>query len=188
MTTFDQRYDAWINGRLPADEAEAFERELDERVPSDEEMRACLEDTARLSELFRGDFPAPELPNAEFLNSSLMRQIMEDQSAEESARIALQGHREKPAGLIGRLVGTFRALRAPHLALPVATMAVAAILGVSFLRPGTDPVIGAASAYAKFNEVKMMSPTKIWAGQLKHNSNVLWVNGLDWIPGDSSLN
>jgi hypothetical protein len=191
MTTFDQRYDAWINGRMPADEAEAFERELDEHVISDEEMNACLTDTARLSELFRGDFPAPVLPNEDFLNNSIMRQILEDQAAEDAARLALlKTHRERPAGFMDKLVAFSRLLRAPRLALPIGALALVAVLGVMFMRPGADVIGGAPRFYAmtSFENINLSQPGQIWAGSISGHDNVLWVDGLDWIPGDSALN
>ena len=88
MKTFEERYTAWIDDRLPADEHAAFERELAAR-PDVEALRAERRTTLRLRDLLRENLHAPALSNPDFFNHGIMERI----AAEERTAAVAPGRR-----------------------------------------------------------------------------------------------
>lgn len=73
MKTFEERYTAWIDGALPEEEKAAFEREHPD-------LAGEREQAAALRKLLRAQLSAPKLPNPDFFNSQLLRQIEYEQA------------------------------------------------------------------------------------------------------------
>lgn len=185
MKTFEQRYEAWITGQMPEPEVKAFERELDGRVPTEAELEECLRETSGLAALFQRDSTGLELPNADFLNHSVMQQIREEQEQASTPRAARE---TAPNSVRDWIVQMVNQLRRPVYALPASALVITAIVGASFLLPtGGDRTLTAPAAlYAQVDSISF-DQSRIWAGTLNESNQVLWVTGWDWIPGDTAL-
>jgi anti-sigma factor RsiW len=71
MKTFEERFTAWVDGRLTGAELAAFERELQ----SHPEALAEKDSALALGNLFRANLTAPPLPNPDFFNLRILQQI-----------------------------------------------------------------------------------------------------------------
>ncbi len=77
MKTFEEKFTAWVDGRLADADLAAFEREL----KAHPEALAEKEDALELGNLLRAHIAAPPLRNADFFNLELLRQIEAGQPA-----------------------------------------------------------------------------------------------------------
>src|SRR5687768_14556242 len=80
MITFEERYAAWLEGRLSREESERFEKELDDRAPGQEQAQ----EIAKLGDLLRSA-DVPSLRNADFFNHQLIARIESDRRASHPA-------------------------------------------------------------------------------------------------------
>jgi len=166
MKTFEEKFTAWVDGRLIGAELAAFERELE----SHPEALAEKEGAARLGDLLRANLSAPPLRNEDFFNHEILRQIA------------------PPAPRLGLWGGSFWSM--PRMAFSGAFLMLLAV-GLYFAAvPNTrrevrqneqyvqnvlnarsdDPAITATSFYSKQDDV-----------------NVLWLDGLSYLPRDHKL-
>src|SRR5476651_486061 len=71
MKTFEEKFTAWVDGKLTGAELADFERELEAHPEALAEKEAALE----LGDLLRAHVVAPALRNEEFLNQLILQQI-----------------------------------------------------------------------------------------------------------------
>jgi hypothetical protein len=187
MKTFEDNYNAWLEGRMTAEEAAAFERELEERPLSADQLAALEADEDGLARLFDDQLAearAPKMGNEDFFNNQLLERIAEDEHAHAAPAQAAGAQpvcwRERISGFLG-----FLALR--PIASTVAALAILLITGLGlFWKPG-QPSNGASPYFVQFDNVSVQN-NDIWAGSVdKAGATVLWVEGLDWIDGNEAL-
>jgi len=170
MKTFEERLTAWVDGRLTGRELAAFERELQSHPESLAETEADRE----LGALLRANITSPPLRNADFFNIELLRQI---ESSQPSAPVPAA--RPSPsfwslprmafAGVFLLLLSTllyFAAVPNTNREVRQNQQYVSNILNAR----SDDPNITATSFHSKEDDV-----------------NVVWLDGLSYIPPDHKL-
>jgi hypothetical protein len=156
MKTFEEKFTAWVDGRLNGTELAAFEREIE----SHPDALAEKEDTLRLGSFLRANLSAPPLRNADFFNHQLLQQIQASQQA---------APRPPPSGVSLLLISTllyFAAVPNTRREVRHNQQYVANVLKAH----SDDPKITATSFHSK-----------------AENVNVLWLDGLDYLPPDHKL-
>ncbi len=224
MKTFEERYTAWIDGKLEGAALTSFELELSRRASAGE-ARADKEDATRLRWLLTTHLKAPAMTNVEFFSHQLRERIeaerMTGRRREEErpawipvfswpfARLAGLGAAAAFVvlalcyGMIPRnvapTVSPQVAVQTPVPAYPVATAGPAVLapdqLAARLLPPSAnDGKLALASPApppidlngGDIQVVRVPSPSNnvsATALQLKdQNANVLWINGLDYMP------
>jgi len=181
MKTFEERYTAWIDGKLDGAELEAFEKELEEHP----DALADREDLLKLGSLLRTYGHAPELSNAEFFNHQILTQIREEEKAEAPKETV-------PTPIFAWLLRPF----------VWATAAMLIIAGVSVYRVVSpqQQVKSGLDRYVDLSPTPEPEPEKPYNVQIvsaestdpdisvtpihseKDNVTVLWVDGLDYLP------
>jgi len=174
MRTFEEKFTAWVDGRLQGAELAAFESELEAHPGALAEKEAALE----IGELLRAHHRAtPPLPNADFFNHQLLREIAASQPAAAQAAPAAPA-RLRPFWTLPRMAlsGAFLLLLATALyfaAVPDTRRQVRQnekyVENVLNAR-SDDPAITATSFHSK-----------------QDNVNVLWLDGLNYMPQDHKL-
>ena len=81
MIPFEERFTAWVDGKLSGEELEAFEREL----PARPGIAAEKEDCVKMGTLLRRHAAAPPLSNADFFNHQLLQRIAAEVPAEKTS-------------------------------------------------------------------------------------------------------
>ena len=82
MKTFEEKFTAWVDGRLEGDELAAFGAELAHVRDADLDKLAAHQ----LGDLLREHGRAPELANADFFNHQLMQRIEAETPKPKAAR------------------------------------------------------------------------------------------------------
>jgi hypothetical protein len=229
MKTFEERYTAWIDGRLEGGALSAFEQELARRAAA-AEAQADKADASRLRLLLRENLQAPALTNGEFFSLQVRERIEAERAA---------SHRREPAerpswlgwfaGPVTRLVGLgaaalfvagalYYGMMPLHNATPPETAALRtapaarnAASGASGPAAEVPAVAAAPNAERRARSgddlmakndtpapediddespgfaarVPDPSTTSATATPLHYrdaNVNVLWINGLDYMP------
>jgi len=169
MKTFEEKFTAWIDGRLTGPELAAFERELEAHPEALAEKEAALD----LGDLLRAHISSPPLRNADFFNHQVLRHI----EAGQPAAAALPARR-RSFWTLPRMVfsGAFLLLVSTILyfaAVPNTRREerqnekyVENILNAR----SDDPNITASSFHSK-----------------EDNVNVVWLDGLNYMPRDHKL-
>ena len=220
MKTFEERYTAWIDGRLAGNTLTAFEQELSRRAAA-AEAQADKADAGSLRMLLRENLQAPVLNNAEFF-SLQVRERIEAERAASQRPVAAERALGWFAGPLTRLVGLgaaalfvagalYYGMVPPHAATPPETVARRTPSGPR--APNAEVQVASAEAQKApresrpGNELTAMrdpapeeiddeSPgfaarvpdpatTSATATPLHYrdaNVNVLWINGLDYMP------
>jgi anti-sigma factor RsiW len=168
MKTFEERFAAWVDGRLTGPELAAFERELESHPEALAETEADIE----LGALLRAYISAPPLQNPDFFNLQLLREI---ESSQPSAPLP----RARPSfwslprmafsGICLLLLSTllyFAAVPNTRREVRQNQQYVSNILNAH----SDDPNITATSFHSKEDDV-----------------NVVWLDGLGEIPPDHKL-
>ncbi len=169
MKTFEERYTGWIDGKLTAAEAAAFEREL-ESVP---DALPDKTDALRLGDFLRRHADAPSLTNADFFSHQVAARI-----AAESGREVKSDRRHWWQWSI------------PQLAMVgSACLLLAGGLFKMMIPTGTPE--GAGTPYfAEIVDARTDNPhvsaTPVY--NPKDNVTVLWLDGLDYLPASAQLN
>ena len=221
MKTFEERYTAWIDGKLEGPASTAFELELSRRAAAGE-ARADKADAARLHTLLTTRLAAPALTNTEFFNHQLRERIEADRTGSRRRETARASRSPLFAWSFGRLAGLGGAFLFVAVALfyglmpqnvgspsnPVAkgngpaTKAVAAndtptlAPPVNVLAPEPrDPSDEIQMAKLDPRDIPKLqvddqsrSTTATPLHYAKPDVNVIWINGLDYmpsVPGDS---
>jgi len=172
MKTFEEKFTAWIDGKLTGPDLAAFERELDAHPEALAEKQAALE----LGDLLRTYVTAPPLRNADFFNHQILQQIAP--AAERTLPAIAPAERRRRFWSLPRMAfsGAFLLLLAAVLyftAVPNTRREVRHneryVENILNAR-SDDPAITATSFHSKENNV-----------------NVLWLDGLNYMPPDHKL-
>jgi anti-sigma factor RsiW len=185
MKTFEEKFTAWVDGRLTGAELAAFERELDEHPDALAEKEAALE----IGNLLRTHLPSPPLKNADFFNHQLLRQIAQSAPAAPGPRASRRFFWSLPrmaySGAFLLLLSTalyFAAVpntrrEVRHHEQYVSNIVsgkskdpdVASISNIVDVR-SDDPHVTATAFHSKGDDV-----------------NVIWLDGLSYLPQDHKL-
>jgi len=168
MKTFEERYTAWVDGRLTSQELTDFEQELVDPV----EARADKEVAHKLRDLLRQHGQAPALTNGEFFNHQL-RHRMKAAPPETSHRAPSRKWRWS----------------LPHLALAGAACLLIAGALFKMLIPTGDFVENEPQYFAKIIAANAADPT-IFATTFyapEEKVTVIWLDGLDYLPASYTL-
>ncbi len=195
MTTFEERYNAWIEDRLSGPEAAAFERELEARPAPAEERR----DSAKLGALLRQHAAPPRLTNGDFFNHQLMARIAADERVAAPRPVARWDAWKWSMPHLGwagvcALLLCFTLSRSvvapsgPPSAIPVVATMGAALSPIA--GGGAGPSAAGPLAYsAQVLDVHAADPsisaTAVHFDQ--EDVTVLWLDGLDYLPDDYQL-
>ena len=168
MKTFEEKFTAWVDGRLTGAELAAFERELEDHPEALAEKEAALE----IGNLLRTHIAAPPLRNADFFNHQILRQI-----AQDAARPAAPARRP-----------SFWSL--PRMAFSGAFLLLLAT-GLYFAAvPNTRREVQHNRQYVE-NVLNATSDDPGITATAFHskqdNENVVWLDGLGYMPGDHKL-
>jgi anti-sigma factor RsiW len=165
MKTFEEKLTAWVDGRLTGAELAAFERELEAHPEALAEKEREFEE---LGNLLRAHITAPALRNEDFFNDQIMQQIAPKRApaARESfwslPRMAFSG----AFLLILSVILYFTAVPNTRRAVRHNEQYVQNVLKAR----SDDPAITATSFHSKENNV-----------------NVVWLDGLNYMPRDHKL-
>ena len=169
MKPFEEKFTAWVDGQLTGAELAAFEREL---AASHPDAAAEKADAERLRSLLRTHPTAPPLSNPDFFNLQLLQRIEAD-LPRKPARA------ERPAFLwpLSRLAwaGAFCLLVA--FGLFNATIPTGAGAGEK------SPYF--AQVIESWPGADTISATTVYNS--RDNVTVLWLEGLDYLPGSPQL-
>ena len=169
MKPFEEKFTAWVDGRLTGNELAAFEAELAQRENAGAEKSGAL----RLGALLRENYRLPELKNPDFFNHQLMQRI-----DAETAKPAVPERRASffpslpwmtwAGAFCIAMVLALYALVVPKNPVdnPSGNEYVAQILEAHT----GDPAITATTIHSKDNKL-----------------TVLWLDGLDYLPADPGL-
>ena len=173
MKTFEEKYIAWLDQRLPEAERAAFEQGLPD-LPAAERERA---DAQRLGELLRTHAAPPVLTNADFFNHQILHRIQFTESAASAPQ------------------RTWRRWSVPRLITAGAiALLTAFVLFKTIVPPETRtlPVADTATAEPYFAEVvdawtadPSISVTTVYTPE--DNVTVLWLDGLEYLPASYAL-
>lgn len=166
MKTFEEKFTAWVDGRLEGPELAAFERELEARPEAFAEKKALLE----IRSLLRTHIAARPLHNADFFNHQLLRQIAPAAAPAPARRAGFWSlPRMAFSGAFLLLLSTllyFAAVPQTRREVRHNEQYVTNILNAR----SDDPNITATVFHSK-----------------EDNVNVLWLDGLNYIPPDHKL-
>ena len=165
MKTFEEKFTAWVDGRLSGRELEAFKAEL----ATIENAEAEMEAVRKLGVLLRDHWQAPELKNAEFFNHQLMQRIEAEAAGPPAKRAGFSWTLPRLAWT-GAFCMTMVAM-VYFMAVPKGPVEyssgkeyVAQILNTQT----GDPAITATTIHSKDNKL-----------------TVLWLDGLDYLSSDT---
>jgi anti-sigma factor RsiW len=165
MKTFEEKFTAWVDGRLSGAELTAFERELDEHPEALADKEAALE----IGNLLRAHVAAPPLRNADFFNHQILRQIAAPAPGPVRRPSFWSLPRMAFSGISLLLLATglyFAAVPKTRRDVRHNQQYVENILDAR----SDDPAITATSFHSKENNV-----------------NVVWLDGLSYLPRDHKL-
>jgi prepilin-type processing-associated H-X9-DG protein len=167
MRTFEERFTAWIDGRLSGMELAAFERELEAHP----EALAETEADCRLGNLLRTHLSPPPLRNPDFFNLAILREIEASQPA--------------PARLVHR-VG-FWSL--PRMAFSGVCLLLVSTLLYFAAVPKTRREVQHNEQYVSgiLNAQSDDPNITATAFHSKEGANVLWLDGFNYLPPDHKL-
>ncbi|HEX4084738.1 MAG TPA: hypothetical protein VHY22_07505 [Chthoniobacteraceae bacterium] len=183
MKTFEERLAAWLEGRLTGRELAAFERELEANPEAVAETEADRE----LGNLLRAHLTAPPLGNADFFNHQLLRQIEADpQAPARAARRPLfwSLRRMVYSGAFCLLLATalyFAAVPRTRRQMLHNELYVHNVLNAS----ATDPSITASEVVHVRSDDPNVTATCFHSKD--NDVNVVWLDGLSYLPRDHKL-
>lgn len=174
MKTFEERYTAWIDGRLTGPELEAFEKELEDR----EEAEADKRGAHRLGDLLRTHGTAPAMPNPDFFNHQLMARIAAEQPRQTTGSGGGRWFFSWPFMRLAAIGGVALALglmlvrtNMPEAPAPRTTMPSQPPYFAQILETQTDdPNISATVLHSE-----------------QDNVTVLWLDGMEYLPATYAL-
>jgi hypothetical protein len=164
MNPFEEKFTAWVDGKLSGEELEAFEKELSAHPEAGKDKGDAL----KIRALLRQHSTVPRLTNPDFFNYQLMERI-----AVETRRQAAPAERRAFFWPLRRLVlaGGF-------------SLAFAFVLFL-LLIPKTPDGDQKSHYFAQIVETWTEDP-KITATAVydsDQNVTVVWLDGLDYVPG-----
>jgi hypothetical protein len=172
MKTFEEKFTAWVDGRLTGPELAAFERELNAHPEALAEKQAAL----RLGSLLRANIEAPPLRNADFFNLRLLQEIQSDQPDRSDRSDPVL---PKPS---------FWSL--PRMAFSGACLLVLSTLLYFAAVPKTFREVRQHEKYASNILNARSDDPSITATSFHSNEdnvNVLWLDGLNYMPPNHKL-
>ena len=176
MKTFEEKFTAWVDGRLTGPDLAAFELELEAHPEALADKEAAFE----LGNLLRTHLAAPPLRNADFFNHQILRQIA--QSAAAPVPVRRRSFWSLPrmalSGAFLLLLATFLYFAAvPNTRREVRhnEQYVTNILNAR----ANDPILNARTDDPNITATSFHSK--------QDNVNVLWLDGLNYIPPDHKL-
>jgi anti-sigma factor RsiW len=168
MKTFEEKFTAWVDGRLSGPELAAFERELESHPEALAEKEAALD----LGNLLRANISAPPLRNPDFFNHQLLRQI----------------HASPPAATLPAPRPSFWSL--PRMALSGVFLLFLSTLLYFAAVPNTRREVRQNEKYVS-NILNARSDDPSITATSFHskedNVNVVWLDGLNYLPPDHKL-
>ena len=159
LSTSEEKWTAYLDGELSAQEAVAFERE-------NPEARAEREMHTRLMTAVRHHSPAPKLRNADFFNESILREISPPPAAAAPEK-------KRAAWPMWGLA----------FACVSCLLAVAGIWAAFVRGTGDEPDRYVAQIVSVTAGDDSLDATVVDADGVK----VLWINGLEQLPSDYVL-
>ena len=165
MKTFEERYTAWVDGELNAEELQQFEAELAAHPEAAEDRDAAH----KLGNLLRDFGSAPPLSNPDFFNHQLLAAIEADQAPVRRA--------ESSKGWSWNF-GRWGWVGAAACALVMA-IALSQSLAPSKSRPYMAEIVQAHA-----------TTDNLWVTAVHSDADegtVLWVDGLDYLPASYQL-
>ena len=182
MKTFEERYTAWIDGKLAGAELAAFERELRDHPEAQEDKR----EAERIGNLLRRYAAAPSLTNADFFNNQLMARVTaEERRPARREPFAWPLPHLAWAGICCLLVAfAFSKAVLPFAAPPHPGKEIA-----DFMTPTPEP-IGSEEPYNVQVLDAGSSDPKVSVSTVQSSEDhvtVLWVDGLDYVPAKYRL-
>ena len=216
MKTFEERYTAWVDGKLEGPALTAFELELSRRAAAGE-ARADKADAARLHALLTTHLAAPILTNTDFFNHQLCERIETDRvgnrrrEASRASRSPLFAWSfARLAGLGGAFlfvaVALYYGLMPQNVGTPkqiakvnAVTDAGSRIAAGANVAPSSNAGASTPETRDPSDEIQMakLDPRDIPKIQVddqtkattatplhyaKPDVNVIWINGLDYLP------
>jgi hypothetical protein len=174
MKTFEEKFTAWVDGKLSGAELADFENE----IASQETARTDKFAAQKVGNLLRTYVGAPELKNADFFNHQLMQQIEAEQAAQTTKR---ESRREKRAWSFWTL---------PRMAFTGASCLVLATALYFAAVPKTAQQATKGQQYvakilSAHSDDPNISATSFHSNE--DNATVLWLDGLDYIPENYKL-
>jgi len=167
MTTsdFEQKFTAWLDGRLNVADAEAFEREMKDRGFDPETER---DQSTRLGSLLRTHSTTPGMTNGDFFNHQIRHRIAQASASQPRLsnswwtwpRLALAG----ACSLV--IAGALFTALIPHGSAADREPYYATVVDARTF----EPTISASTVYDPGNNV-----------------TVLWLDGLDYLPADYAI-
>ena len=164
---FEERFTAWLDGKLSPDEASAFEQELRTRGFDPAAARSAASVTTAL---LREHSPTPRLGHAQFFNHLIQRQIEADQKLATAA------------------AGTRSWWGIPWFAYAAAAcLLIAAVLFKGMIPVGGGTMADQSPYFATVVDARSLennvSASTVYNS--RDNVTVLWIDGLDYLPADS---
>jgi anti-sigma factor RsiW len=165
MKTFEERYTAWVDGQLEGDALTAFEKELAAHPEAVADRAAAR----KLGDLLRKYAAAPALSNVDFFSLQLERRIEAEKPVlplppepVRAAGFSIFARFAWAGAFFLLLAGLSFFLLVPHGAPPPSNYFAQVVESWP-----SDPSISATTVY---------NP--------QDNVTVLWLDGLDYMPGD----
>ena len=180
--TFEEKYTAWIDGKLSGKELENFERELAANAPI-ENARSDKLSANRLRSLLRENLRAPALSNADFFNHQLMQQIESEQKQQNDRSPEAEENSRQ-----SRVAAFFWTL--PRMAWAGAFCLILAAALYLAAVPKTQQQLAENQEYvAKILSAHTDDPniSATTFHSKENNATVLWLDGLDYIPENYKL-
>lgn len=166
MKPFEERYTAWVDGKLSGPELARFERELADRS----EGVAGKAETQRLGELLRAHSAVPPLSNGDFFNQQIMHSI-----EWEERRVP---HRRRASWWsIPRLVWAGAAFLL--LAGGLFKIAIPPETHIAHRDPYFVEIVDARPVDPSISVTTVYNPDD--------NVTILWLEGLDYLPASYAL-
>ncbi|MHA3773867.1 hypothetical protein ACXR0O_20220 [Verrucomicrobiota bacterium sgz303538] len=173
MKTFEERYTAWIDGRLAGTELETFEKELEDRSLAEADKL----EAQHLGDLLRRHGAAPAITNPDFFNHQLMARIRAEQPKQMAGSsrsfFTWPLMRFASAGLFGIAIGWM----------------LATAFNTGPVKPPTVAKKGQPAYVAQVMETRTDDPNV--SASVVHseqdNVTVLWLDGLEYLPASYNL-
>jgi anti-sigma factor RsiW len=166
MKTFEEKYTAWVDGKLSAEERLEFEATLGEDAGGDKESILMM------GTFLRGHAAPPPLANGDFFNHQLLERIAAETKALSPAR---------------RTTSWF----VPRFIWAGASSLAGAALLFHFLIPvGPQANPPSSTEYtAQFYNARSVDPAVSATAfhSKKDNVTVLWLDGLNYLPETADL-
>lgn len=164
MKTFEEKYTAWVDGKLSGEELAAFEKEL----AATPDAAADKAEAQRLGAFLRQHDTPPSLSNGDFFNHQLLH------------RIAAESADERPAR-------RWWNWSLPQLVLAgAASLAIAAALFKTLIPAGSEQ---RSDYFAEIVDARTNDPgisaTPVYTP--RENVTILWLDGLDYLPASYKL-